>query len=280
MKAIYNDKTVKLVSSKITRKSWLEDSTGKRITPKFVVFDKEEVDKFVVLRTQSGNIIYHKELDYLPHSNNKAQSNIGFMKIAKNIYSIDFYDEEKGWKAILYNADGVFLTDEFSIIHNPKNGRIAAKKDGYWGFLDNNLNEVVPFIYKYVEDFTEFGFTIVILQDDRRAVIDLEGNYILQPTNYDYIRALSYSFLKVEKENKCGVINLAGSIIVPVAYDYVELTNNYFKVKLGKKYGLIGIDGTIIFECIYPEIIETLDKFVVSDFARKEILKSKEINKL
>ena len=266
--------SVKCVNSKFTRKSWIEDSNSKRITPKFMVFNKKRVDKFVILSTDYGVIIYHKELNYLLYFNNRIKEDVYFTKIDDNIYNMEIYEKENKWFSRLYNDEGLLLTDEFEKLRMLKNGLIAAKKNGLWGFVDDNLNEVIPCIYKYVEDFTKFGFAIVILQDDKRAVIDIEGNYILKPTNYSCIKALSYSFLQVQEGNRCGIINLAGNVIVPLVYNDVWLENNYFMVRLGKKYGLIGLDGTIIFECIYSEIIETPDKFVVQDFAKLEIQKN------
>ena len=54
---------------------------------------------------------------------------------------------------------------------------------------------------------------------------------------------------------------------------------NHFELMYNRKYGLADINGNVIFECLYDEIMETPDKFVVRDFAKLESGKTIETKK-
>ncbi|MGQ3087832.1 WG repeat-containing protein [Flavobacterium sp.] len=54
-------------------------------------------------------------------------------------------------------------------------GLIAAKKNGLYGFLDHDGNEVIPFVYKMASEFTPYGYAYV-KKDSEAYIIDRYGN--------------------------------------------------------------------------------------------------------
>ncbi len=270
----------KVVESKITRSMWIENSRGKRISSKFVLYNDVECDNFVVLTTSNGDYIYHKNVDELIlHVSNYTE----LIKLSDRLYAINYsISDNSGRKcfARIYDGDGNLLLGGLEVIKSMKGGLFAVKKEDKWGFMDENLNVVIPHLWENVTSFNEDGYAIVFFKEYKRmAVIDKKGSYVLSPSTYSNASFITKDLLLVKKEGKEGAINLKGEIIVPVIYSDVCLKDNFFIVRMGQKYGLIDINGKEIFECIYPEIIETDKKFVVQDFARLEVPKTKEVTK-
>lgn len=270
----------KVVRSKISRKSWIEDSKGKRISFKFVLHTSEECDDFVTLRTSAGYYVYNKNSDTLILH---VSAYINVIKISDNAYGVMFYLKdrfERRYYARIYDSKGNLLIGGLTSLRDMSNGLFAVNKEDKWGFMDEKLNIIIPYLWEAVTPFNEDGHAIVFFKEHKRmAVIDKKGSFVLSPSCYSNASFITKNLLLVKKEGKEGVINLKGEVIVPVIYYNVTLKDNFFIVSVNNKYGLIDINGNEIFECIYPEIIETDKKFVVQDFARLETPKTKEVTK-
>lgn len=70
-----------------------------------------------------------------------------------------------------------------------------------------------------------------------------------------------------------------GKVVLPDIYQRIEKKSDFFVLYLNGKCGLADVNGEIILECIYPEIIELPDKFVVQESCVREVHK-KEISKV
>ncbi|MBQ2882270.1 MAG: WG repeat-containing protein [Alphaproteobacteria bacterium] len=68
----------------------------------------------------------------------------------------------------------------------------------------------------------------------------------------------------VKIENKCGIVNKEGDIIIPIQYDSIAYYRNhsdFLHVLLDGKWGVITFDGTSIIPCLYDNIWKQSNNF-------------------
>lgn len=269
---------IKLVTGKFTKKTCLKNERGKMISKKFILYNISYLGGFVKLNTSKGQYIYHLDKEKILFEEEEV---LRFSQISNNLVGI-FTKKE----SYIYDLKGNLKLKGISDFRILKNGLFAFKKDDKWGFMEENLKVVIPPLWERVSNFNDYGYSIVNFKDLKRlAVIDRKGKYVFSPSDYFSAKFLNEKFIKVQKSspliNECetGIIDIKGKVIVPTKYRNVFLISGYFKVYDGKNYGLFDTEGNEIFECIYPEIIETDKKFIVHDFSKKEIFKTKEYEK-
>lgn len=154
-----------------------------------------------------------------------------------------------------------------------KNELLIPYRDGkLWGLCDSlGLVKVKPFAdeisdFKINEDF--FGKYISLFNNIKK-VIDNSGNILLENKEYDSISIQYFdSGIEVYKKNKVGVV-LNGKEIIPCLYDRInEIQNGSYEVVKNDKYGLINSVGKMIIPVKYyaidfSEKMNTInDKFI------------------
>lgn len=270
---------MQIVKSKYTRKSWLEKD-GKRLSKKVIKYKQNTVGVLGMFITSHKTIVYDTVSDEIICQISAKDMYIKVDKISTNLYAVR-YTKEKSTAVKLYDAgshkwNGTKILD----IRTIKNGMIATKTSAGWGYISEEPRWLIEPMYEDVTDFNDGGYAIVTFKSGKRkAVITKNNSCVVNPFECYSTEFLTPELIKVYFDHKNGILNIKGKFIVPVKYSKVTLKNNYIIVELNEKYGLYDLDGNVIFECIYPEIIETDDKFIVHDFPRKEALKEKR-NKL
>ena len=259
-----NHKKILLVRSKFTKRAWLTDVVGNRLTPKFKIVRKINLGRFVTLYTTKGTIIYHRHIPQLLY--NGVGLNINsyiprIEKLAKNIYVIKFNYN----KSDLFDGNGNKLFEYgFENVINTNNNVIIVRKDGLWGMIDEDLNWIVKPSFSALSEFDVKGYCIVGLeQNSKIAVIDKSGNYILKPVCYQAAHFCNSDLLIVSNNGKHGVINLKGDVLVPAEFDLIVLKHGYFIVQENAKYGIVDLQGNIIVQCICSAINEEQDRFII-----------------
>ena len=131
--------------------------------------------------------------------------------------------------------NGLFIKAGDKIINIP-NDYIVAKKSTYnliavckghkWGFIDENLNTIIPCEYDSVHDFD------VCISTSR-------NNYTFQMDGKSYnIKDLNsikdFLICPVESENLWGAINYWGDMIIKPKYSYLYISKTYTIVKTFK----------------------------------------------
>ena len=180
-----------------------------------------------------------------------------------------------------------------------KNGVAKVRVKDKVGIINKSGQEVVPINYDDV--YAEDGFFITILDDkygctnekgkiilpakytqvyvddgainfsinEKWNVVDENGNVI--KTKYNNVDKVPNSNLSIaELDDKYGIVDSAGKVIVPFKYDGINYLNfrstfyannqadtytfpNRFSVMKGDKYGVIDGNGTIIIPCEYDD---------------------------
>ena len=151
-------------------------------------------------------------------------------------------------------------------------GTLAIKKNGLWGFIDYNGEEIIKPQYYDVFSFKN-GYACV-KQNDKWGFIN-KKNEVVIPFEYDipkycikgdnpakYLIGGSCftnhngKFLaEVAKGDKWGIIDLNNNVVLPFKYDWLCLTSgNYIAAKLNDKWGFIDINDNIIVPFIYDDV--------------------------
>lgn len=159
-------------------------------------------------------------------------------------------------------------------------GMITYKKDGLWGAVDGQGNEVLPNVYRYL-DAANDGL-LACRKEDKYGVIDAEGNEVV-PFVYDDMEVLKngdYRRISVCKDGKWGVIDLTGKVRVPLEYDrklqgadYKNLGKEqyeFYSYRLsGTVYDLVCEDHAVCYMGSYRipmnVIVDTKDRFYVKE---------------
>lgn len=193
-------------------------------------------------------------------------------------------------------------------------GKIVSKsyftsyKDNKWGVIDSEGNNVIDpsyqemivipnsktgvFICTYDINYETGEYKTKALNEKNEEIFT-QYSKIEAVQNMDTVGNLSYdqNVLKVQKDEKYGLINFSGKEIIPA--DYEEITaisgiENSFKVKKDEKYGIVDNEGKIIVEPKYADIDvlgkdnksgfivkDDTGKYGIIDYSNNEILEIK-----
>ena len=189
-----------------------------------------------------------------------------------------FQDSKEGDKDIKKINNLLFnnYPDKYDNVWQPKEGLARAKKDGKYGYIDDNGKVIIPFEYEYAEDFNE-GLAIVwkgykLLVDDyfKCGYIDKTGKEVISikydnaekfkngiakvtenresffinkmgekiiSFKYDKLSPFKEGLAAAEKDGKWGYIDKAGKVIIPFQYDYAsEFNGDLAIVAIGEEY--------------------------------------------
>lgn len=154
-------------------------------------------------------------------------------------------------------AGKLIIPFSYSSVSDFIQGRSIVEENDKLGIIDRNNRVILPFEYedlgdlsseliyfskglrygytdiygetKIVENFDEaYSFSngrAMVEIGDYQAMIDVNGNYIFQPT-FEGLSQISDSLYSFEKDEKKGIISISGKIISEAKYDDIGLFNN------------------------------------------------------
>ena len=271
-------KAPKLVHGRFSNRSWLETVAGEQLTPKFKLVDAYRDNGFILYTTSVGHFLCHVMQSGIIYQDSVPNGDISLQKVDEHMYKLVYLSYI--WKVSLFTDAGKLINDDYTCVRRMNNELCATQKGGKYGFIDGDANVIVQFKYNEVSDFNDSGYAIVTYDDGKSTVIDKKGNELFAPINAYRMEFLTPELLKANM--RCagvGVVDLTGKEIIPCVYRDLWIRSGHIHVTYQNKCGLFAMDGTVEFECMYPEIIETPDKFVVQDFNKIEIPKIKEVPK-
>ena len=129
-----------------------------------------------------------------------------------------------------------------------------AQLNGKWGILNRNGDEIISCIYD--EEIVFMNGMAFVSLNGKKGVIDKKGIDVI-PCCYSYLKPFhnSSKLLKAAQSGVFGIIDISGSVIIPIIYDEIgELYNDYVVVKQHGYYGLISLRGELIIPCDYDGI--------------------------
>ncbi len=177
-----------------------------------------------------------------------------------------------------------------------------------WGVIDNNGDIIIEptyeeyiiipndekdvFICTYDVDYNKNTYKTKVINANNEEIIS--GYKKIEPIyNYDESNNIFFddNILLVEKDNKYGLIDYEGKVILNCDYDGIEALKkieNSFIIKKDNKQGIVDAKGKIIIEPTYKEIksigdnyqngyivINEKNKYGVIDFTGNQVLENK-----
>ena len=126
---------------------------------------------------------------------------------------------------------------------------------GSLGLIDSLGNEVLPqeynVVWKHDNIFITRKGTTNELRDSELNIRFSSDEYRLQPAQFHK------GFADIFKEDKCGLLNSSGKIIVPCKYDMIIGAFNKYglaEVKKDHRIGYVDITGKEVIECKYQSV--------------------------
>ena len=152
---------------------------------------------------------------------------LGKIKIPAKYDTVSFFDRDA-----VYKGGHVFAIVRF-------NGKPMA--------ITEKGTVIVPPKYDFIRVMQQFAeFTFFVSSNGKFGVYK-KGKELFPPI-YDYMDVTSYGHFKVHKDNKWGLINDAGKIVIPIAYDDLRERNviepglvNWEAIEWGKDGKLITV---------------------------------------
>ena len=194
-------------------------------------------DPYLLIKDEDNGkyIIYIKEFD-----------NFATLKINDNTYIANIFDDGNYFTKILDVNNGIVKELNGYTSKVMKDNNITEK---YLINIDkNNINLLNIFDYSYIltnyerigdeENISGYNYSgriindnyIPVCKDNKCGLVDSIGQIIVN-MNYDSINPVKETipkYVSVEKNNKFGIINLEEEEIIPFEYDDIYVFNNIF----------------------------------------------------
>lgn len=175
--------------------------------------------------------------------------------------------------ALFQNALGIATQLEYGTISGVYEniralpyGLMVVGNNGIFGVIDSTGKEILSVKYENLE-FLQNAKEFFIRAENTVGLLDREGKTIIKPTDYDDLSILDEieQLYLVEKDNKYGVVNRNGEIVIHVDYDEIGLSNiDDFELDTLRNKNLL------FDKCI---VVELDGAFGLYDITGKELLK-------
>lgn len=158
-------------------------------------------------------------------------------------------------------------------------GLCRVETNGLYGYLNEKMDVVIPFIYEGGDDFDPKTSLARVSKDYKDGIIDKNGTIVI-PFEYNELDFSSSTYcsdqyIRAQQGGFVGVIDLEGKILVPFEYGYVShRCSNLFVVG---KDGLAGVYDISMQALIIPmqyDEIELYPEYVILHSDNITILKS------
>lgn len=223
-----------------------------------------ENGKFGVINN-SGETVINAEYDEI----------ISIPNNSKPIFvcTYDVNDEEGTYKTKVINAENnVLLTDYEKIEavdnHDSKqniwyeDNILRVSKNGKYGLIDFEGKEIIPCDYDEILALASVRNEFLIKKAGNTGLVNEKGQTII-PTQYKAILTLkegyNSEYIIVNEDNKYGVINTTGTVLVEPKYDDVKYVNSstMFAIKEAGVWKLFNTENSnIIIDGGYDDIVE------------------------
>jgi len=135
----------------------------------------------------------------------------------------------------------------------------AKTKDYQDGFLDITSNTFYPIDSLHVYADPISSNLILNKKNEKWGLINNKGDIIV-PYVYDYLSPLNSGGLKAQKENKYGIINETNEILTPFIYDKIvqkKISDKHIIVSMDGMKGVIDKNNNILLPLEYEVLTET-----------------------
>ncbi len=132
--------------------------------------------------------------------------------------------------------------EKYDNVWNYNNGLAAVEKEGKWGFINEQGEEVIPVKYETVMSFMEHpGIKTEVTAAQyggKYGYINKQGKEIT-PFKYDVASMFTGKYAWVETAGKKGFVNQEGKEIIPLIYDELSFGETNIKGRIGTEWEII-----------------------------------------
>ncbi len=133
-----------------------------------------------------------------------------------------------------------------------REGRLAVRRNGLWGFVDKNGIEVIPCRFRKVKDFSE-GLASVKL-GRKWGFIDQQGRTVVD-FKYRDLGHFNDGLAWASTHKGMGYINTKGEMVIPAKFDKAaDFEKNVARVVVEGQHGLINKEGDYFLRPLYSNI--------------------------
>lgn len=249
-------------------KSGVIDKTGKEVVPlkydKILPFKEDLAQVQLGLKygfvDKTGKEIIPIKYDYANDFFSEGLVAVLSDPIAKYSYKEAHYIDK---------TDKIVIRVEEPKYHSPFSEGLAMvgnyKNSAYGdcGFIDKTGNTIIPFKFRYAQDFKEGLAPVIVNENSGYGFIDRTGKMVIQP-KYSGASPFSEGLARVELGNKWGFIDKTGKEVIMVKYKWVSDFNQGLAVAcLNDKCGVIDKTGKEIIPFKYGSAYPVEDLFMV-----------------
>jgi hypothetical protein len=178
--------------------------------------------------------------------------------------ALDKIIDPKGSDIVFYNATDYKIYNNArtrsTLYINSENAQYSGSYDDYFLFSKNHLavreNGKIGLIDRKTKalvlapQFDKLenidGTLLKYFKGDSCGLMNISGEIYFDAEYANVIKTSNPDRFIVLNQNKTGLVNLKGEIIVPVKYDYIILDNDVLILQKNKRYGMANHDGKII----------------------------------
>lgn len=279
---------------------------------KFLVKNNEISDKlYTKIYGNNNNIVFSSENETLVYDfdSKKIFTEKGEIILLKNGYYLlkqeDNYDLKRKGKVVASKID---INDKTKLYHDDKALYVTINENDHevsnTNFAyTNNMGENIFYNKKTGEILNKWSnenlITLILNSEESNQLAVLKNetgsyqlfdlnnnklmfdNYQLIFDNYNleqnkvFLNNSKYFIVKDENQ-KVGVINHKGKVVIPCKYDSIKFTNNnYFIVSQNHKYGLITEQGENYLDIVYDNIKVVNNYIIVTKGNQLNVLDEK-----
>ena len=197
---------------------------------------------------------------------NKYNEFLGSYDFNDGLALIAIEDDEYGKFGYINKSGKEVIKPIYDAAGNFHNGLAAVKKGDMCGYVDAKGKEIIPLIYDKVSDFSD-GIAVVS-SDGKYKVIDKSGKEITKPiyTTFGDVITEGMAPLGDYDTKKYKLIDKKGKEIVTAQYPHEDIARcreGLIAIKKNDKWGFIDKTGKQITPCVYDEVKEFSDGYVV-----------------
>lgn len=187
-------------------------------------------DTYKIIDTSGKTLVKKNDGILIPLNDNL----IKYQKLKEDNVSSDYnYDLEYGEENLnlegILNKKGDFVIEPGrydKIINDIGEGNILVKKDGKYGLLNKEGNEIIPCDYQKIGNINE-GF-IPVVKDNKFGAFNVDGELIV-PIDYLYLGTMNEGVVPARlDESGIGFLDINGNWVILPYFDGVTIMNSGF----------------------------------------------------
>ena len=237
-----------LIAVRNNNKWALFDKTGKQVTDfKYDGLEYVQEGFYVVRVNNKLGVIDEKGKEIIPEKYEKFEGNFN-----DGILAVSIHDK---WGYV--NSEGKEITPiKYEYADEFKDGRAKVNFNYKEGLIDKNGKVIVPLIYN---DLFRLGNGLsdvgVVNEKDRlnMGVVNEKNGKLVTSLKYEDLYnyqhldiPFSGKLARIQLNDKIGLVDDKGKIIVPILYDSIDSLGDVFVITKGNKYGYLDKKGKII----------------------------------